>query len=180
MRKIIVLGIVTAVVVFAGAGGGFASMSWSGEIVATEQFAAEQRKRGAAGKRPATRTWQFAVQLEPTMNPLAGTVRIDSGRSSTLRVYDPAGEIVFERRVGASGDGGEIAAHFVNPIEVQSTGLHRFELEVNRYTDVAIDLRRNALLPTPVWMFSMVGLALLGMLCCMFGLVTSSLRKALR
>ena len=183
MRIQIALSISCFLLGILGAAGGFAVQAWSGERFLEREFAGEPRPVRSKGKKekrpPWEKTLDLTVELDPAMNPVVAGLSWTRAGGWAFRLFDPEG-----REVWALSGSGRIegrrevgTADFIGPIEVATAGLHRIEFDVNRYADVSLSLRREVVEPTLAWFFSMIGLAMVGGVWCMFTVMIGSLRK---
>ena len=191
MRTITLIGVCGFALGIGGAGAGFAAQAWSGDLVLEQSLAAEPRrpKKNKNEERPSRRkTWELAVELEPAMSALAGTLSLPQGQRFALRIFDPQGREVFTGKGSTSRKinkqqitFGEDHAHFfMGPIEVAMAGPHRIECDVPRYADTSFNLRRNVVFPTLTWFFSMLGLAMISGASVIFSVIIGSVGRSQR
>ena len=178
-----------ALIGFAGTGAGFAALAWSGDSVLEQSLAAEphrrtKKKNQKANRSSWTKTWELTVDLEPAMNPLAGTLSLPARNRYALRLFDPNGREVFAQDGSSNGPRNSIgnrestSCYFMYPIEVTTAGPHRIECDVPHYVDTSLSLRRNAILPTTTWFFSMVGLAIASGAAVIFSVMIANLGRS--
>ena len=189
MRRFTLIAISGVVLGFGGAGPGFAARAWSGDVVLEKSLAAEPRrsKKKRKNERSSWRkTWELAVELEPAMNALAGTLSLPTGQRYQLRIFDPLGGEVFRQEGSTIREiqtqqitFGESQAHFfMGPIEVAMAGLYRIECDVPRHVDTSLNLRRNVVFPPVSWFFSMIGLTIVSGVSLIFSVMVGSLGRS--
>jgi hypothetical protein len=165
---------------FAGFGGGFALLYWSGDVCFEQAVPAE--RRGKAPKAPGqrvspTKTVTFTVELAAEDSPLFANLSQEPRRGFALRVFDPAGLQVFGQAadVGTSSEAG--GAFFVGPVEVEAAGPYRVECDVSRYVHSDLVLRRGVFEPPMAWYFSWFGVSVVGFFGLLYRAVTTSTRR---
>ena len=191
MRTTTLIGICGFTLGIVGAGAGFAARAWSGDSVLEQSLAAQPRrgKKNKNQERPSRRkTWELTVELEPAMNPLAGTLSLPKGQRFAFRLFDPQGREVFAEKGATSrsinnrqvASGESNAYYFMGPIDVAMAGPHRIECDVPRHADTSLGLRRNVILPTMAWFFSMAGLAMVSGASVILSVIFSGLSGSTR
>lgn len=165
---------------FAGFGGGFALLFWSGEVCFEQVVPAERRGKApeATGQRvPPRKTVTFAVDLAPEHSPLFANISQQPRRGFAFRLFDPAGLEVFAEAadVGAAHEAG--GTFFIGPVVVEAAGAYRVECDVSRYVHTELALRRGVFEPSMAWYFSWFAVSVVGFFGLLFRAVTTSTRR---
>lgn len=151
----------------AGIGGGVAAQYLSGDTV-LEGSVPEAPPPGRGKKaRPRPVVHRYDVRLDEAMNPIVGTVSVSAGGLVTLRIVDPTGAAIHDRRYGdPMTQGKSSSVLLVPPIEITNPGDHHVEFEVDPRSAAAFELRRNAIAVSNAWLVASVGMSMLA-----FGMV---------
>ena len=165
---------------FAGFGGGFALLYWSGDVCFEQECPAE--RRGEAPKAPGqrespTKTVTFAVELAPEDSPLFANLSQEPRRGYALRVFDPAGLQVFAQAADVGADSEASSIFFIGPVEVEASGPYRVECDVSRYVRSNLSLRRGVFEPPMAWYFCWFGVSVVGFCGLLYRAFTTSTRR---
>lgn len=166
---------------FAGFGGGFALLYWSGDVCFEQEVPAE--RRGEAPKAPGqrespTKTVTFTVELTAEDSPLFAGLSQEPRRGFALRVFDPAGLQVFGQAADVGADSEAGGSFFIGPIEVEAAGPYRVECDVSRYVHSELALRRGVFEPPMAWYFCWFGVLVVGFFGLLYRAVTTITRRA--
>lgn len=150
----------------------------SGETILSREFAAVGAS-AVAGARAARSPvhHECELELDPSMRPVTGTLRLLAPGGARLRITDPTGHAIHDARHGNPFDPSR--SHF--RIEPASAGVHRFELDIAPGGGVVLELRRNTIIVPVALGFAFAGILLLGLLILMVrfaaGLHGSAMRR---
>lgn len=166
---------------FAGFGGGFALLYWSGDVCFEQEVPAE--RRGEAPKAPGqrvspTKTVTFTVELTAEDSPLFAGLSQEPRRGFALRVFDPAGLQVFGQAADVGADSEAGGSFFIGPIEVEASGPYRVECDVSRYVRSDLSLRRGVFEPPMAWYFCWFGVSVVGFFGLLYRVVTTITRRS--